>query len=134
MQALKRAPLFAELSRKELTELAKRTEDLEFDAGKVLCTQGEVGREFFVVIEGEVEITRDGARLATSHGGDFFGEIALLEHTRRTATVTARTPLRCFVLTSQAFRSAVDHIPSVERKVLRALAQRVAALSSDPSL
>ncbi len=134
MQALKRAPLFAELSRKELTELAKRTEDLEFDAGAVLCKEGAVGREFFVVVDGEFEVTKDGARVPILGGGDFFGEIALLENTRRRATVTARTPLRCFVLTSQAFRSVVDRNPKIERKVLRALAQRVASLSSDPSL
>ena len=64
--ALKRAPLFADLSRKELTELAKVTDDVDFDTGKVLCREGQTGQEFFVIMEGEVEITRRGKKLATA--------------------------------------------------------------------
>jgi CRP-like cAMP-binding protein len=131
VEALKRAPLFEDLSRKELEELAKMTEDLEFPAGKVLCKQGDIGREFFVVLEGEVEVSRDGETLAQQGGGDFFGEIALVENTRRTATVTAKTPIRFFVLTSQSFHHLMDKNPEIERKVLRALAKRVLALSDE---
>src|SRR6266542_3339961 len=94
VEALKRTPLFAELSRKELEELAKMTEDLEVEAGKVLCRQGDLGREFFVILEGEVEITRDGKPVEQRGGGDFFGELALVENVRRMATLTAKTPLR----------------------------------------
>ena len=134
VQALKRVPLFADLSRNELTTLAKLSEDLEVDAGKVLIREGDVGREFFVIVDGEVEVTKDGKRLRTEREGDFFGEIAILEATRRTATVTAKTPLRFFVLTAQGFRRVVEQSPGVERKVLRALARRVLALSDDPTL
>ena len=134
MEALKRAPLFAGLSRKELVQLARVSEDLEVPPGKVLCKQGEVGQEFFVIVEGQVEVTSNRKRLATRAAGDFFGEIALLEETRRTATVTAKTPLRFFVLTRKDFRHLVNENPSVERKVLRALARRVVELSGDPTL
>src|SRR5918995_4358782 len=92
VEALKRAPLFEGLSRKELVELARVTEDLEIPPGKVLCKEGEIGHEFFVIVDGEVEVTRKGKRVATRAGGEFFGEIALLEKTRRTATVTAKKP------------------------------------------
>src|SRR5437764_13822843 len=108
VEALRRVPLFAGLSKKELGQLARASEDLEVLPGKVLCEQGRLGREFFVIVEGEADVTRDGRRLSTMKPGDFFGEIALLEHTPRTATVTANTPLRFFVLTSQALRHLVD--------------------------
>ena len=134
VEALKRAPLFRDLSRRELVELARVTEDLEVQPGRALCKEGEIGREFFVIVEGEVEITRKGKHLATRDGGDFVGEIALLADTPRTATVTAKTPLRFFVLTSGSFRRLIDENPRVERKVLRALARRVVELSSDPTL
>jgi len=134
VEALKRAPLFEGLSRKELVQLARVTEDLEVPPGKTLCKEGDVGHEFFVLVDGEAEVTRNGKRVASRAGGDFVGEIALLEETTRTATVTAKTPLRFFVLTRNDFRHLVDQNPSVERKVMRALARRVVELSRDPTL
>ena len=134
VEALKRAPLFEGLSRKELTQLARTSEDLDIPAGKVLCKEGDVGSEFFVVLEGKAEVTRKRKKVATRGPGEFFGEIALLEDVPRMATVTAKTPLRCFVLTRQSFRQLVDASPGVERKVLRALARRVVDLSGDPTL
>ena len=100
----------------------------------MLCTEGEIGHEFFVIVDGKVKITRKGRRIATRGSGDFVGEIALLEEMPRTATVTAETPLRLFVLTSRDFRHLLDENPSVERKVLRALARRLAETSKDPAL
>jgi CRP/FNR family transcriptional regulator, cyclic AMP receptor protein len=134
VDALRSAPLFEGLSRKELVQLARMSDDLEVPPGQVLCKEGEVGQEFFVIIDGKVEITRKGKRVATRGAGDFFGEIALLEDTPRMATVTAKTPLRLFVLTRRDFRHLVDENPRVERKVLRALARRVVELSRDPTL
>jgi CRP/FNR family transcriptional regulator, cyclic AMP receptor protein len=134
VQALKRAPLFEGLSKKELTELARVTEDLEIGAGEVLCKEGDIGQEFFVIVEGETDVTTNGKRVAARGGGDFVGEIALLEETTRTATVTAKTPLRVFVLTRQDFRHLVRENPSVEQKVMRALARRVVELSGDPTM
>jgi CRP/FNR family transcriptional regulator, cyclic AMP receptor protein len=134
VEALKRAPLFDGLSRKELTQIARASEDLEVEAGATLCREGEIGHEFFVIVDGEVEVTRDGAPLAMRGGGEFFGEIALLEDVPRTATVKAKTPLRVFVLTDSGFRDLLTDNPGVERKVLRALARRVVDLSGDPTL
>ena len=103
-------------------------------AGEVLCREGETGHEFFVIVEGKTDVTSKGKRVATRGNGDFVGEIALLEDTKPTATVTAKTPLRLFVLTRQDFRRLVNENPSVERKVMQALARRVVELSSDPTL
>ena len=134
IEALKRSPLFADLSRKELIQLARVTDDAEVPDGKVLCREGDLGREFFVLVEGSVDVTKKGRRVATLAAGDFVGEISLLETMPRTATVTAKTPLRFFVLTPKDFRQVLDENPSVERKILRALARRVLELSRDPTL
>jgi CRP/FNR family transcriptional regulator, cyclic AMP receptor protein len=124
--ALGRAPLFRNLSRSELVELAMATEDLEVEAGKVLAREGDIGQEFFVIVDGEVSVTKDGQEINRLGPGDFFGEIALIwDSPRRTATVTAATPVRFFVLTRQAFRSLVDRHPDIEAKVLEAIEARV---------
>ena len=131
--ALSRAPLFEGLSKKELAQLARVTDDVEDEPGTVLCRQGKPGREFFVVMDGDVEIKRNGKPVKNATG-DFFGEIALIEEIPRTATVTAKTKLRFFVLTARDFRVMLDDYPPIERKVLRALAKRLVAESRDPSL
>jgi CRP/FNR family transcriptional regulator, cyclic AMP receptor protein len=124
--ALAVAPLFKGLSRNELVELAKATEDLEVEEGKVLMREGDLGREFFVLVDGEVSVTKDGKEIRRLGAGDFFGEIALVyENARRTATVTAASPLRFFVLTRQSFRSLLEHQPQIEDKVMAALEERM---------
>jgi CRP-like cAMP-binding protein len=126
--ALGRATLFKNLSRSELVELAKVTEDLEVAEGKVLAREGDIGQEFFVIVDGEVVVTKDGKEINRLSAGDFFGEIALIwESPRRTATVTAATPVRFFVLTRQAFRSLLGHHPDIEGKVLEELDRRAGA-------
>jgi CRP-like cAMP-binding protein len=125
IEALKRAPLFAELSRKELVEVARLTDELEVEAGSVLAREGEIGHEFFVVVEGEAEFTRKGKKLRVPQPVAFFGEISLVEHTPRLATVKAKTPMRLFVLGEREFHRLLDTNPRIERKVLKALARRL---------
>lgn len=134
IEALKRSPLFEGLSRKQLTHVARLTDDLDVPAGTVLCEQGARGQEFFVIIDGEATVTRGRKAVATVGAGDFFGEIALLEHVTRTATVTAATPLRFFVVSDRAFEAVLDTDPTIERKVLRALARRLVSNSGDPEV
>jgi potassium-dependent mechanosensitive channel len=134
VDALRRAPLFEGLSKRELTELARVTDELAVPEGTMLCKEDGPGGEFFVLLDGSVEVTRKGKRLATRSTGEFVGEIALLTTSRRTATVTATTPLRCFVLTARDFRRVLDENRSVERKVMRALAERVLSYAGDPAL
>jgi CRP/FNR family cyclic AMP-dependent transcriptional regulator len=132
--ALKGSPLFEGLSRQQLAQLARLTDDLDVPAGTVLCEEGKRGREFFVITDGEATVTRDGKPLATIGGGDFFGEIALLERVMRTATVTAATPLSFFVVSDQAFKAVLATDPNIERKVLRTLVRRLVSLTGDPNL
>lgn len=135
LDALKRSPLFAGLSRRQLLLVARLSDDLDVPAGTVLCKEGSRGREFFVIIDGEVSVTRGAEQVATLGKGDFFGEIALLEPVRRTATVAAATPLSFFVISDQAFRSVLATDPTIERKVLLTLVRRLVALpGGDPTL
>jgi CRP-like cAMP-binding protein len=124
-QSLGRTQLFQGLSKNDLVALAKVTEDMDAPAGKVLCREGELGHEFFVIVEGEVDVTKDGRHLRTTGAGDFFGEIALIDNVPRTATVTAKTPLRFFVLTRQSFSALMHQQPQIERKIMVELAKRV---------
>jgi CRP/FNR family transcriptional regulator, cyclic AMP receptor protein len=123
--ALRRCPFFADLSRGDLRELAKVTEDMEVEEGKTLTREGASGSEFFVIVDGEVAVTKDGADVRSMGPGDFFGEISLLEDRPRTATVTAKTPLRFFVLTRQNFRALLGKQPELEEKVTGALEERL---------
>jgi CRP/FNR family transcriptional regulator, cyclic AMP receptor protein len=129
---LKQSPLFEALSRKQLARLARLSDDLDMPAGAVLCREGSSGQEFFVIIDGNADVTKRGRRVATLGPGDFFGEIALLERVTRTATVTAVTPLRVFVISDRAFGSVLDTDPTIECKLLRTLARRALSPSGDP--
>ncbi len=131
---LKASPLFEGLTRKQLAQVARLTDDLEVPAGTVLVKEGTRGQEFFIIIDGKAKVTRDGKTVTTFGDGDFFGEIALLERVKRTATVTATTPLRFFVVSQQAFAGVIHADPSVERKVLRAVVRRLTSLSGDPTV
>lgn len=128
--ALGRCPFFADLSRGELRELAKVTEDMEVEEGKSLTREGAAGSEFFVIVDGEVAVTKGGSEIRTMGEGDFFGEISLLEDRPRTATVTAKTPLRFFVLTRQNFRTLLAQQPELEEKVTSALEERLRSSES----
>jgi len=122
---IKRVPLFADCSRGELEQIAQLADEVDLDQGKELTRLGESGREFFVLLEGEADVTQDGRSINTLHAGDFFGEIALVEDTPRTATVTATTPVRALVITDRAFKQLLEKQPEIQRKVLVALVERV---------
>jgi CRP-like cAMP-binding protein len=130
---LKGSPLFEGLTRKQLAQVARLTDDLEVPAGTVLVQEGSRGQEFFIIIDGKAKVTRDGKNVTTFSDGDFFGEIALLEPVKRTATVTAATPLRFFVVSQQAFAGVLHTDPEIERKILRTVVRRLASLSGDPT-
>jgi CRP-like cAMP-binding protein len=127
IELLKRVPLFAGCSKQELGELALVADEIDVDAGKVLTREGDSGREFFVLVEGAAEVRRKGRRVRTLDSGDFFGEIALVSDRPRTATVTTTAPGRLLVVTDRAFRELMQKMPSIQLKVLTALADRLAA-------
>lgn len=125
IELLKRVPLFAGCSKSELREVALSADELDLRDGHVLTREGRPGREFFVLIEGTARVTKDGKLLADLKGGDWFGEIALLTHTPRTATVTATSAVRVLVITDRAFRRVVETMPRIALKVLASVGQRL---------
>jgi CRP-like cAMP-binding protein len=123
---LRHVPLFAECSKAELRELALVADELDLRDGRVLVREGRPGREFFVLIDGNVRISKNGRKVNELGPGDWFGEIALLTNTPRTATVTATSPIRVLVITDRAFRLVVERMPTIALKVLASLGQRLA--------
>ena len=124
---IKGTPLFAHCSRKDLQRIGQIADEVDLQAGKVLIREGERGREFFVLVSGEVEVRRKGRKIATLGPGSFFGEMALLSKAPRAATVTAVTPIDVLVISDRAFLGLLDKMPELWLKVARALAERVGA-------
>jgi CRP/FNR family transcriptional regulator, cyclic AMP receptor protein len=125
---LARVPLFEGLSRKELQQVAELSTYLERPVGAVLTREGHAGHEFIVVLEGEVEVRRDGEVLATLGPGSHVGEIALLEHRPRTATVVATTPVAIEVISQHEFTGLLAEVPEIAQKLLPTMAKRLAEL------
>ncbi|HXG76975.1 MAG TPA: cyclic nucleotide-binding domain-containing protein [Gaiellaceae bacterium] len=124
-ELISRVPLFAGLSKRELAQIAAIADEIDLPAGKALTREGERGREFFVLLEGEAEVRRKGRRIATKHAGDFFGEIALVASIPRVATVTTTSPARALVIVDHDFRALVKSTPAIALKVLEAVAHRL---------
>ena len=114
---LRSLPLFGAASPRELDRIAGLTTSLQIDAGRVLCAEGAVGREFFVVESGEAAVSVDGKPVTVLGPGSFFGEIALLGHELRTATVTALRPMTVLVLTPGEFHELVELSPTVRQQL-----------------
>ena len=127
IELIKQVPLFASLTKTQLSQVASIADEIDLPEGAVLTRQGERGREFFVLIDGEGEVRRNGRKRATIHSGEFFGEIALISDRPRTATVTATKPVRVLVITAASFRSVLLRTPEIGLKILAAFAERLPA-------
>ena len=125
MPDLAEVPLFSACSRKELQIVARQTERLHAEPGRVLVREGAAGAEFFVILDGEAEVTRHGRRVAILGPGDFFGDLALLDRAPRNATVTARTAMELAVLGQREFAAMIDEVPGFAHKLLSGLAHRL---------
>jgi CRP/FNR family transcriptional regulator, cyclic AMP receptor protein len=124
-ELLRRVPLFADLERRDLERVAATMRLRRFRAGDAMAQEGEGGVGFFVIEEGEARVSVHGDDVGRLGPGDYFGEIALIAHTDRTATVTAETDMRCYGLTSWEFRPIVEGNPQVAWKLLEAVARKV---------
>jgi CRP/FNR family cyclic AMP-dependent transcriptional regulator len=126
VELIKKVPLFSKLSKKELGEVAHIADELDLPKGKVMAVEGDRGREFFVLLEGEADVKKGDMSINTMREGDFFGEIALVTQMPRTASVTATTDVRVLVITDRDFSALLKHSPEVGRGVAEALAERIA--------
>jgi CRP-like cAMP-binding protein len=126
VELLKGVPLFSKLNKQGLEDVAQIADEIDLPAGKEMATEGDRGREFFVLLKGEADVTRGGQKINSMKEGDFFGEIALVTKMPRTASVTATTDVRVLVITERDFGALLKHSPEVGRCVAEALAERVA--------
>ncbi len=124
---LKSVPLFAGLGRRDRELVARFADDVDVPAGKVLTTEGGPSLEFFVIKAGSATVTRNGDEVARLGAGDFFGEIGILRSERRTATVTADTPMSLVVLFAQNFTALEHQLTEVGEVVEKAMAERLAS-------
>lgn len=121
---LRAVDVLAEATDEELEQIDALTTEIAVPAGKVLTRAGEPGFEFMIVVEGEAAVQRDGDEVARVGPGSFIGELALLDHAPRTATVKAATDMVVWVLNAGEFFSLLNDSPSVKEKIVRAAEAR----------
>ena len=132
--SLRNVPLFAELSKRDLKRLADSMQELTFEPGKEVVTQGKGGVGFFVILEGAARVTQGGAERALLKPGSYFGEMALIDGGDRSASVFAEDQLRCAVMTTWNFRPFVKDHPDIAWALLTALVKRIlAAQAGEPA-
>jgi CRP-like cAMP-binding protein len=127
VELIRGLPLFELCSKRDLRRIASLAEERTLDAGTELIHEGEPGREFYVVVDGQVDVRRRGRRIARLAEGSYVGEIALLSRSPRTATVVAATPLCVLAISGRDFVELLDSLPELWLKVARTLADRVEA-------
>jgi CRP/FNR family transcriptional regulator, cyclic AMP receptor protein len=122
---LKKVPLFAGLDNKELQEIARSMRERRFKAGDTVTQEGAGGVGFFVVEEGQADVNVGGESKGSVGPGDYFGEIALINESPRTATLTARTDMLCYGMTPWDFRPLVETNSTIAWKLLTAMAEKM---------
>jgi len=125
VELLRKVPLFERLSKAELRQLASIADEIDIREGKVLMKEGDTGREFFVLVDGTVRVSRKGRKLADLGPGSWVGEIALLTTGPRTATVVATSPIHALVIVDSQFRALMKRTPDMALRVLDCVAVRL---------
>ena len=123
VELLKRVPLFSDLDRKELERVANSMKERIFGAGETVTAEGQSGVGFFVIADGEAKVTVGGQERRRLGPGDYFGEVALLNESSRTATITAESDLKCYGLTSWEFRPLVETHGTIAWKLLQVMSK-----------
>ncbi len=130
-EQLAQVPLFEGLSKKQLRRISSLMTRIDRPAGQILTTEGQRGYEFFIVLEGEVEVRQGDRVIATRRPGDYVGEIALLDKRPRTATVVATTPVSVEVLSRREFVSLLAEVPELSEQIMATMARRLADIEAD---
>lgn len=125
LEHLRNVSLFSSCSTKDLQKIAKAGDEITMPAGSLIVDQGQTGREAFVVLEGTVTVKRNGKKVATLGPGTMVGELSLLDHGPRTATVVCDTDCTLLLITQRHFSAVLDEIPALAHKILGALAGRI---------
>ena len=122
---LRNVSLFASCSTKDLQKIAKSGDEISMPAGSLIVDQGQTGREAFVLLDGSVTVRRNGKKVATLGPGTIVGELSLLDHGPRTATVTCESDCTLLLITQRHFAAVLDEVPALSHKLLAALAGRI---------
>ncbi len=125
IEQLSQVRLFSAFNKKELGTIARASDDVSVPAGKELVREGSAGHEFFLILDGECAVRRDGRHVATLKPGDYFGELAILDRGPRNATVVAQTPVTVLVLGQREFNGVLDELPALAHKMLTIMAHRL---------
>ena len=118
---LKKVPLFSNLSQRHLGEIAKHADQVQVERERVLAHEGKKGWEFIFVVDGRARVEKDGKFIRRLSGGDFFGEISLIDGEPRTATVIAETEMTLLIVHKTSFDHLIDTIPGLQKKMLVSL-------------
>ena len=122
---LESVPLFSGCSKRDLQAVAQALKEVRHREGHVIAKEGDTGIGFFLIADGTANVTIGGKTRAKLGPGDFFGEISLLDHGPRTATVTSTSEIRLLGLTAWAFKGLVDQHPRIALNMLKVVAARV---------
>ena len=128
VEHLRNIPLFQSFSQKDLEKVAKAGDEVSMPAGSLIIDQGQMGREAFVILEGTATVKRNGKKVATAGPGNIVGDLSLLDHGPRTATVTCDTDCKLLVLSQRTFLAVVDDVPALSHKLLGSLANKIREL------
>ena len=123
VDALQRVPLFADLDKEDVEQIARLFKERRFSAGETVVQEGSGGSAFYVIDSGEANVFVGGEEQSTLKPGDFFGEIALIDEGARSATITACTELVCYGVTFWDFRPLVEENGVIGWKLLQSLAK-----------
>jgi CRP/FNR family transcriptional regulator, cyclic AMP receptor protein len=125
LEHLANVRLFAALNKKELALVGKAADVVDVPAGETIVTEGTVGHEFYLILDGTATVKRKGRKVASLKPGDYFGELSLLDHGPRSATITTDTPAELAVIGQREFLGVLDQVPSVSVKLLSTMAGRL---------
>jgi CRP/FNR family transcriptional regulator, cyclic AMP receptor protein len=126
-QLLAACPLFGGVAGEDLAAIGERALEVDFAADHVIARQGEIGTGFFVIVDGQVRVVRDGEELARLGPGEFFGEMSVIDGLPRVAMVVTTEPTRCLALPSWEFEQLVLDHPTIALAILRGLSARLRA-------
>jgi voltage-gated potassium channel len=132
-ELLGQVELFRGCTKRELSAIASTTTAVDQPAGAVMCRQGSIGTQAFVIVDGKAVVSIDGVDVAEVGPGSFFGEMALLDGGPRVATVTAATPMHLLVLSRPDFNRLILDVPKVARRMLEAVGIRLRQVEQSTS-
>ena len=125
LEHLANVRLFSALSKRDLTLIGRASDEVNVAAGRVLCDEGSMGHEFYLILEGQAAVRKAGRKVATLGPGQYFGEMALLDRGPRSATVVAETPMTILVIGQREFAAVLDEVPTMAHKLLGVMAARL---------